>query len=117
MPRFGTDELLTQDQIADVAEHVLAISGGAADAAAAARGAEIYAQECAACHGETGEGDTSQGAPRLSDAIWLHGGDRATIVETITKARRGVMPAWGGRLDSATVKMLAVYVHALGGGQ
>ena len=114
MPRFGVDELLDKDQINDVADYVLALSGGGA---AAGSGAEIFAENCAACHGESGEGNAELGAPRLSDAIWLYGGDKATIVETITNSRGGVMPAWGTRLDEVTVKQLAIYVHSLGGGQ
>jgi len=58
-----------------------------------------------------------QGAPNLTDAIWLYGGDRETITQTVTNSRFGVMPAWGLRLDKATVRMLAAYVHSLGGGE
>ena len=117
MPRFGVDELLDKDQINDVAEYVLSLSGNAGDQAAATRGEEVFAENCAACHGETGGGNAEVGAPRLSDAIWLYGGDKATIVETVTNSKRGVMPAWGTRLDEVTIKQLAVYVHSLGGGE
>ena len=47
-----------------------------------------------ACHGEKGEGNREVGAPRLNDNIWLYGGDKKTLVETVTYARAGVMPAW-----------------------
>jgi cytochrome c oxidase cbb3-type subunit 3 len=114
MPRFGTDDLLDKTQISVVADYVLSLSGGGV---AGGDGAEIFAENCAACHGESGEGVAELGAPRLSDAIWLYGGDKATIVETITNSRAGVMPAWSGRLDEVTIKQLAVYVHSLGGGQ
>lgn len=117
MPRFGIDELLTGEQIGDVAEYVLSLSGNAGDQAAADRGAAVFAENCAACHGASGEGNREFGAPRLSDAIWLYGGDKETIVRSVTASRAGVMPAWGGRLDEATVKQLAVYVHSLGGGE
>jgi cytochrome c oxidase cbb3-type subunit 3 len=117
MPAFVKDEMLTAAEVADVAEHVLSLSGRAEDAAAAKRGAQIFADQCVGCHGEEGEGLTELGGPRLSDAIWLYGGDRDTIVETISFARRGVMPAWEAKLDGATIKALAVYVHSLGGGQ
>lgn len=117
MPRFGADGLLTKEQISDVADYVLSLSGTQGDAAATERGATVFAENCAACHGEKGEGNQELGAPRLSDGIWLYGGDRKTVVDTITYARRGNMPAWIERLDPATVKVLATYVHALGGGQ
>jgi len=77
----------------------------------------VFADNCAACHLEDGTGDLFQGAPNLTDAIWLYGGDRATIKETVTNARFGVMPAWGQRLSQAEVNAAALYVHQLGGGQ
>lgn len=117
MPRFGADGLLTKEQIGDVADYVLSLSGTVGKADAIERGAVVFAENCAACHGEKGEGVQDMGGPRLSDGIWLYGGDRKTVVETITYARRGNMPAWIERLDPATVKVLATYVHALGGGQ
>jgi cytochrome c oxidase cbb3-type subunit 3 len=117
MPAFGRDGVLDTAQINDVAEHVLALSGQEHDQAAAERGTAIFEDNCAACHGARGEGIADVGAPALDNAIWLYGGDKASIVETITNARRGVMPAWGRRLDDATLKQLAVYVHSLGGGQ
>ncbi len=117
MPAFLKDEILTKEQVNDVAEYVLSLSGGGGDDAAARRGAAIFAENCSACHGEKGEGIRELGGPRLNDAIWLYGGDKATVVETISFARRGVMPAWVDRLPPATVKSLAVYVHSLGGGE
>ncbi|ODN72354.1 cytochrome-c oxidase, cbb3-type subunit III [Methylobrevis pamukkalensis] len=118
MPAFGRDELLDKDQIRLVANYVRSLSGleTAADLDLAA-GGQVYAENCAACHGETGEGNPELGAPRLSDAIWLYGSDQATIVETVTNSRMGVMPTWTGKLDPITIKSLAVYVHNLGGGQ
>ena len=117
MPRFVADGVLTTAQAGDAAEFVLSLSGRATDAPAADRGKAIYAENCAACHGETGEGNRDVGAPRLNDRVWLHASDRASIQRYIANPRLGVMPAWGGRLDAATVNMLTVYVHALGGGE
>ena len=116
MPRFLADGILTKPQINDVAEYVLSLSGKSTDKAAADKGAALFAENCVACHGEKGVGNQDLGAPRLSDPIWLYGGDKATIMQTISYARRGVMPAWSHRLDAAVVKELAVYVHSLGGG-
>lgn len=117
MPAFGRDGLLTRAEIAAVTEHVLAISGQDYAPRAAARGAAIFAEQCASCHGPEGKGDRSVGAPNLTDSIWLYGGDRASITATITNARNGVMPGWSQRLDDVTIRKLAAYVHSLGGGE
>lgn len=117
MLAFGRDGVLERGQIADVTEYVLSLSGQDHDAAKAEAGATVFADNCVACHGEGGVGNQELGAPNLTDAIWLYGGDRATIYESVYAGRGGVMPAWVDRLDGATIKKLAVYVHSLGGGQ
>lgn len=117
MPKFGADKLLEPAQIDDAAEFVLSLTGKAGDKAAAERGKALYAEQCAACHGETGTGNQELGAPNLADAIWLYGGSKAQVVESIRTGRGGMMPQWEGRLDDLTLKSLAVYVHGLGGGK
>jgi cytochrome c oxidase cbb3-type subunit 3 len=117
MPKFGLDGILDETQIAQVAEHVLALSGQEHDATAAAAGATVYADNCAACHMEDGSGDRMQGAPKLTDAIWLYGGSREKIIETVTKARFGVMPNWNERLSEDEIRAVAFYVHGRGGGE
>lgn len=115
MPKFG--EILEPEEITAVVEHVLSLSGRDHDAALAETGAVVFEDNCTACHGEDGTGDREQGAPNLADAIWLYGGSRETITETVTYSRYGVMPAWGQRLSEAEVKAAALYVHQLGGGE
>lgn len=117
MPAFGTDGLLDKTQIGDVVQYVLQISGQPHDADMAGAGAQVFADNCVACHGEMGTGDRAQGAPNLTDAIWLYGGNEAALTETVTKARFGVMPAWTGRLSEAQIRSVAYYVHGLGGGE
>ena len=117
MPRFLEDGILTRDEVADVTQYVLQISGRDADAGAAARGAEVFQAQCVTCHMGDGRGNQELGAPNLTDAIWLYGGDEASIYTSIARSRRGVMPAWQGRLDEATIAKLALYVHSLGGGE
>lgn len=114
MPAFG--DMLEKDEIKAVVQHVLAISGADHDAALAATGATVYADNCASCHADDGTGDVTQGAPNLTDAIWLYGGSKDQITETVKYSRFGVMPAWGQRLSDAEVKAVAAYVHQLGGG-
>jgi cytochrome c oxidase cbb3-type subunit III len=84
---------------------------------ASQRGAVLFANNCAVCHGPAGLGNRQFGAPNLADAIWLYGGSRQEITASVTNAHAGVMPAWGQRLDPSTIKMLAAYVHSLGGGE
>lgn len=115
MPAFG--EILDGGDINAVVNHVLAISGQPNDAALAAKGATVFADNCAVCHGAEGKGDRAQGAPNLTDAIWLYGGDPVTIKQTVTTARFGVMPSWNGRLTEAQIRAVASYVHGLGGGE
>ena len=117
MPRYGLDKLLEDRQITDAAEYVLSLSGKSADAASASRGQKVFADQCASCHGLDGKGNQDQGAPNLTDDIWLYGGSKQAIVESIRTGRGGMMPAWVGRLDPVTIKSLAVYVHSLGGGK
>lgn len=118
MPAFGKDGTLKRDEIVQVANYVRSLAGlpvrPGVDLAA---GGKIFAENCAVCHGDEGKGNEELGAPNLADRIFLNGADEAAIVESINTGRGGVMPAWAGRLDPATLKALAVYVHTLGGGK
>jgi cytochrome c oxidase cbb3-type subunit 3 len=116
MPAFG--DILEEDEVTSVVNYVMNLSGGTpADASQVDAGAEVFADNCSACHGEEGLGDPFQGAPNLADAIWLYGGDYDTLIETVTYSRFGVMPPWTQRLSEAEIRAVAVYVHQLGGGE
>lgn len=117
MPRFGIDQLLDRTQIDQVVNHVLAISGQDHDAALATEGAVVFADNCVACHGEDGTGDQMQGAPNLTDAVWLYGGDPASIRQSVHDSRFGVMPNWSPRLSDDDIRAVSYYVHSLGGGE
>ncbi|MFV0384265.1 cytochrome-c oxidase, cbb3-type subunit III [Paracoccus sp. (in: a-proteobacteria)] len=125
MPRFGTDELLDDEQIGQVVDYVLAMAKQPHDAAAAAsaapEGKVVYDDNCASCHAEDGTGDHAQGAPNLTDAVWLFVANNAPDVASVTKIVHdgpfGVMPSWTGRLSEAEMREVAVYVHGLGGGE
>ena len=82
-------------------------SAGRRRAPTSRAGKKVFADNCAACHGDDGKGNRELGAPDLTDEIWLYGSDKATIVEAIANGRGGVMPAWAGRLDPTTIKALA----------
>ena len=111
MPAF--DDMLEPSEIEALVTFVPTLADADWDSA----GAVVYADNCASCHGERGLGDRSLGAPNLADAIWLYGGDSASLAQTITNARFGVMPAWGQRLSEEDVRAVSTYVHSLGGGE
>lgn len=115
MPAFGHDGILDVHQIRDVSAHVAALSGLKATSGDAAAGLTLFSENCAACHGEAGEGMPEMGAPALDDAIWLRLGSQDGIVAQVTNPRHGVMPAWEPRLGAGAVKELAAYVYSLGG--
>ena len=115
MPAFG--DILEAEEIDQVVNYVMSLSEGAIDASKVAAGQTVYADNCASCHGDEATGDRDQGAPNLADAIWLFGGDYATLTETVTNSRYGVMPAWENRLTEAQVRAVSAYVHQLGGGE
>ena len=75
MPAFGAEKLLDAGQIDAVANFVLSLSEEEHDATLAATGKQLFADNCAACHGDNGDGNRDIGAPRLTDAIALYGED------------------------------------------
>lgn len=117
MPAFGRDGILSPVEIQDLVSYVRVVSNQEKPSQSARRGAALFAANCAVCHGPEGKGMREFGAPNLTDAIWLYGGDRDSIRQTISQSRNGVMPAWAARLNPVTVKQLAAYVHSLGGGE
>ncbi|MER8549316.1 cytochrome-c oxidase, cbb3-type subunit III [Mesorhizobium sp. M1169] len=115
MPAFG--DIITTDQIKQVGAYVASLSDPVQDTSLIEPGANIFAENCAACHGENAKGNRELGAPDLTDAIWLYGSGETAIAAQVRAPRHGVMPAWIGRLGEIKVKELAVYVHSLGGGE
>ncbi len=116
MPRFGADGILPPAQIQAVADYVATL-WALPGAAATAEGRQVFADNCAVCHGDAGQGNRAVGGARLAARTHLHGDDRAAIVAQITSPRMGVMPNWNTRLDAAKIKSLTLYVHSLGGGE
>jgi cytochrome c oxidase cbb3-type subunit 3 len=115
MPAFA--DMLSAEEIGQVVQYVRKISNQDHDAAAAEAGTTLYADNCSSCHAEDGTGDRAQGAPNLTDAIWLYGGSVEALTHTVRFARYGVMPAWNARLSESDIRAVAVYVHGLGGGE
>ena len=115
MPAFA--DMIEPGQIREVAAYVVSLTRKPSDQALVEPGRQLFADNCASCHGEKAEGNKDIGAPNLADAIWLKGDTEEAIARQVTAPRHGVMPAWADRLSDTTIKELAVYVHSLGGGQ
>jgi cytochrome c oxidase cbb3-type subunit 3 len=105
-----------EEDVKNVANYVLSLSGSAHDSIRAAQGKAKFGA-CAACHGPEGKGNPAMGAPNLTDKVWLYGGTVDTISETIVKGRNNQMPAHKEFLGEAKVHLLAAYVYGLGGGE
>jgi cytochrome c oxidase cbb3-type subunit 3 len=116
MPNFVADGVLEPAQAAIVAKQVASLSGieGGENTP---EGQQLFADNCASCHGDRGQGVTELGGPSLNDSIWLYDGSLEAIEAQVKRPRHGMMPAWFPRLGDEAVKQLAVYVHGLGGGQ
>ena len=111
MPPMGA-ALGSEDDVKNVANYVLSLSGAAHDPIKASLGKTKFGA-CAACHGADGKGNQALGAPNLVDKIWLYGGDINTISETINKGRNNRMPAHRDLLNDAKVHLLTAYVWGL----
>ncbi|CAA7619315.1 Cbb3-type cytochrome c oxidase subunit FixP [Magnetospirillum sp. LM-5] len=112
---FGTGDALSADQVSQLADYVVSLS--AKTPAAGSPGEALFAERCSACHQEGGVGMKDLGAPALNNNIWLYKGGKEGVIAQMTKPKHGSMPAWTERLDAGTIKILAVYVHSLGGGK
>lgn len=125
MPAYGA--MLSQQQISDVADFVIAMANGTSEDAAVAAGKEVFNTiGCAGCHMPDGSGMQVLGAAKLNDKVWRFSGEKAEVVKTIAhgvnamgdkETRSAVMPAFADRLGEKEVKRLSVYVHSLGGGK
>lgn len=118
MPAFGKDEMLDRQQVRDVAAYVISLSDPTTSTAENVnqvdKGREVFLTTCAACHGENAKGNPDVGAPNLTDSQWIYGGSLQSIIDTIHGGRQGHMPTWDERLSPSEIKILALYVNALG---
>ena len=130
MPAY--DDMLNTEEIAAVTDYVIGLHNNGStlderrdqegvneELISVSLGAQIFAQQCATCHGVDGRGMREFGAPNLADAIWLKSedGSKDAIMSQIRNPKHGMMPAWVDRLDENTLRQLTVYVHSLGGGE
>lgn len=102
----------SEEDVKNVANYVLSLSGSKHDAGRAALGKEKFAI-CAACHGAEGKGNQSMGAPDLSDDVWLHGVGEAAIIRRINEGKTSQMPAQGEKITPEQIHVLTAYVWGL----
>lgn len=114
MLAFGRDQMLERSDIDAVVAYVETLSkpdlAATTDAATLATGTELFAANCAGCHGEDASGMTDTGAPNLTDGYWTYGSGRASIRHSIYYGRNGTMPSWEDRLSLTEIKLLTLYV-------
>ena len=111
MPPWG--EALGEERIKDVAHYVRSLSGLTHDSIRVARGKEVFAANCTACHGVEGKGNAAMGAPDLTDKVWLHGSSEEAVIRTISAGRVDQMPAHKDKLSAAQIHLLTAYVYSL----
>ena len=78
------------------------------DAAIIGAGAQIYATNCLACHGDKGQGGVG---PNLTDKFWLHGGDIKSVFKSI---KYGIpdkgMRAWQSEIKPSDIQALSSFI-------
>ncbi|EAQ65880.1 cytochrome c oxidase, cbb3-type, subunit III [Marinomonas sp. MED121] len=111
MPAWGAT--LGEQGINETAQYVLSLSGKETNPEAAAKGKEIFATNCVACHGQDGAGNKLFGAPNLTDDIWLYGGSEQQVMQTLRNGRAGKMPAWKDILGEDKAHIVSAYVYSL----
>jgi len=114
MPAFGHDQILQRADIENVVSYVRSLSNGTGSNAEQADrikvGKEIFAANCASCHGDDARGNAEAGVPNLIDKFWIYGGDVDTIYSTVWGGRQGHMPTWESRLSPLDRKILTLYI-------
>ena len=106
-------EVIGNEGVFNVTEYVRSLSGQEGNRVVISKGKELFAKNCAVCHGADAKGNYMFGAPNLTDNIWLYGGSQKRVVESVSKGRIGQMPPHGEFLGEAKVHLLAAYVYSL----
>lgn len=109
-------DALGEQGLKEVTAYVLSLSGRKVNQQLAQAGKARFAM-CSACHGMDGQGSLANnlpmGAPNLTDNIWLYGGSKKAVMESIANGRNGVMPAWKDILGEEKVHVLTAYVYRI----
>src|SRR5690606_15612743 len=118
MPAFGRDGILEREHVSNVASYVYSLSNPEystpENRERIEAGRTVFADNCAACHGDDATGNREVGAPNLADDSWVYGGDLQTIINSVHGGREGHMPTWDERLSNLDIRTLSLYVYDLG---
>jgi len=106
-------DVISNDDINNTIEYIVGMSGGEHDADTAIKGGTTYGMFCGSCHGVDGTGIKEVGAPNLTDDIWLYGGSRDQLRQTIYYGRKGNMPAHQDILRADKIHLLTAYIYSL----
>lgn len=112
MPALVRTGQITADDARDVIEHLESLAGVPHDPQMAVRGRAVYYGKgnCFDCHAADARGVTDYGAPALTGPIWLYGGDRQTLYQSVLNGRHGICPAWIDKLTPLQIRSLTVYL-------
>jgi cytochrome c oxidase cbb3-type subunit 3 len=102
----------TEEDVKNVANYVLSLSGSTHDESRAALGKDKFVA-CAACHGADGKGNQAIGSANLTDNIWLHGAGEAAIIKRINEGKTNQMPAWASKFTPEQIHVLTAYIWGL----
>jgi len=103
----------SSDDVKNVANYVLAISGNPHDSVRAELGKPKFLSVCAACHGADGKGNQQIGSANFTANLWLHGYGEGAIMNMVNNGKTNIMPAQGGKFTEAQIRVLAAYVWGL----
>ncbi len=112
MPALVRSGQISADDARDVVELLEKLAGAPHDPQMAARGRAVYYGKgnCFDCHAADARGVTDYGAPALTGPIWLYGGDRPTLYQSVLNGRHGLCPAWVDKLTPSQIRSLTLYL-------
>jgi cytochrome c oxidase cbb3-type subunit III len=112
MPALVRSGQISADDAHDVTEFVESLGGVPYDREMAQRGRVVYETRgnCGDCHASDGQGVSDYGAPSLKGPVWLYGGDRRTLFDSIVNGRHGICPAWRDKLTPLQIRSLTLYL-------
>jgi cytochrome c oxidase cbb3-type subunit III len=112
MPALVRSGQISAQDARDVVELLESLAGVPHDSQMAERGRAVYYGKgnCFDCHAADARGVSDYGAPALTGPIWLYGGDRPTLYQSILNGRHGICPAWIGKLTPLQIRSLTLYL-------